>query len=376
MTEDFALIDFALSARSPAEIAEALGRVRASQARPREDQPPTPEANGGFLSRLLRRGGPKRKKASPVAPLLIQPTGTLGPPPLTRLLLADMGYGASDSPVRLTAPLGVAGLTLIEFRDGDTGVSSLCEGLSEQLRGDEVFYFRHSGSRHPGAHFAFHVYQDGRLTRRAESSCAEGTAPEAPWDGIDSGMPHPLEADSLPAPGTPNSEIMTPVRQAIILESLGIDPDTIFDGGGESSAALVILELSSAAGGLPLSDARAEVERARQKTAQAPVPINAPETPHGVPINDTLAQPEAPSTWEEEVTALLVSAVESALPPDEQVAWLDGLTGMLVSGDIDAALQEAGAMILAGNRSAAEKEAALHRLGHLFGQEDEGGGSH
>ena len=74
------------------------------------------------------------------------------------------------------------------------------------------------------------------------SASIDGTAPEADWYGADSGMPHPLETDSLPAPGTPNSEIMTPVRQAIILDALGIDPETLFAPLEDPTA--VVLELS------------------------------------------------------------------------------------------------------------------------------------
>ncbi|SDJ41406.1 hypothetical protein [Aliiruegeria lutimaris] len=369
MTEDFALIDFALTARAPAEVAEAIGQVRA--ARPATPAPEAP-ARRGILSRLLGRGGTARNASSGGPKLRIQPADTLAPPPLARIVLADMGFASNGGPVRLTGPLGAAGLTLIEFREGDGDTSGFCEALSKALKGDEIFYFRHSGSRHPGAHFAFHVYQDGRVTRRAVSVSKDGAIPEARWDGADSGMPHPLETDSLPAPGTANSEIMTPVRQSIILEALGLDPEYLFAEAQEPG--LVTLELSEDAGGRPLSEVNAIVREQlhpaspelEDDEAQAELPLDQPagdtETSHA-----PSEEPQEPN-WEEEVTGLLVEAVEAALPADQQVAWLDQLTERLVGGDIDGALAEAHRMIRAGDRSEQDKVAAAIRLAELFGR--------
>lgn len=475
MTEDFALIDFAFSARSPQAIAEAIGRARALQARSGSPGGPVP-AGGGFLSRMFRRGAPG---ARPGLDLLIQPEGTLDPDPLTRVHLTDGEAGQPTAPVRLTAPVGLGGLTLVEFLEGDSGRSVFCEALSAQLPGDEIFYFRHSGSLHPGAHFAFHIYKDGQVTRRAESVSAAGTAPESDWAGIDTGMPHPLETDCLAPPGLPASEIMTPVRQASILEALGLDPGSLFQpmpGDGDEP---IVLELSVDPGGAPLSEASAIVGHlkkrrsgpmlravptgpaARPGTASGPVaptrtpgasaadgkpgpssgaPLHAtpeqtgvpgaaneplqgdrgtapsqvrPPTPSPQPAaspadakgTDAPPRPPAPSepaaeppaarpagsrparrpgardlslppwedqkpapSWEEEVTALLLDAVESALPPEEQAAWLEMLTGYLTSGDLDTALSETLAVIAAGNRPEAERDAAAKRLSALFGR--------
>lgn len=357
MTEDFALIDFALSARSPAEIAEAIGHTNGA-APVQEAQTTQRPAKRSFLARLLgRKGGPEGKVVAP-AGVMIQPDGTLAPPPLARVTLADTGFATNNGEVRISGPLGVAGLSLIEFRENDEETSAFCERLSHVLTGDEIFYFRHSGSRHPGAHFAFHVYQDGRATRRAISASVQGTAPEAEWFGADSGMPHPLETDSLPAPGTPNSEIMTPVRQAAILEALGIDPETLFAPNDDPVS--VSLELSTDAGGRPLSDARSVVQSLRHPASQAELPPT-----QETPLAET---PEDGASWEEEVTGLLVAAVETALPAEQQVEWLDKLTGQLLAGDIDGALDEAQRMILAGGRDENEKAAAISRLSELFGR--------
>lgn len=378
MTEDFALIDFALSARPPAEVAEAIGRVRAEQA---PEEPP----RRGFLSRIL--SGLRRGEAGGKRPpgLTLHPANTLADWPLTRVVLADGMPAAANTPFRISGPIGMAGLTLIEFREDDQESSPLCEALSAELPGDELFYFRHSGSRHPGAHFAFHVYRDGRATRRAASVSADGIMAEAAWKGLDSGMPHPLETDSLPAPGTPNSEVMTPVRQAIILEALGVDPEALFAAGEEPG--MVVLELSTEPGGRPLWEAAAFVEdQLRGPGDPAPAKFAPGDGPEEESFRPDLGdadraaraptqsaarhaeESDAPASWEEEVTALLVSAVETSLPADEQVAWLDQLTSQLLGGDVDGALEEARRMIGTGTRSPAEKQADIARLAQLFGR--------
>ena len=415
MTEDFALVDFALTARSPVEVAEAIGRLR------------TPSAGAGsgaaggwfghaLVSRILSRFPQTGTRPAAAPDLTLQPEGTLPPPPLVREILTEPGSSGSRGPVRLSGPLGVAGLTLIEFRESDGDTSAFCEALSAELRGDEVFFFRHSGSRHPGAHYAFHVYQDGRAIRRAVSASRDGTMPEAEWTGIDDGILHPLETDSLAPPGAPKSEIMTPVRQAAILESLGIDPEMLFDPLGHPAE--TVLELSTDSGGLPLSALRTSGEKGLptfRRSGLGAAAVAAPEIdidddiaspppePAPTPESDATPRPKpdtavsasrssglwpwdenqpaesraeppaAPAdpapTWEEEVTNILLVAAESALPPQEQVAWLDRLTARLEKGEIDSALAEASEMILAGDRDDAEKAAAASRLAALFGRD-------
>jgi hypothetical protein len=438
MTDDFALIDFALAARSPQDIAQAIGRALALRRKAAATAGTAMPAGGGFLSRMFRRGA-NGAAGGPL--LLIQPDGTLDPAPLTRAMLTDSAAGQLDAPVRLTGPVGLGGLTLIEFLEGDAATSVFCEGLSAELPGEDIFYFRHSGSLHPGAHFAFHIYRDGRVTRRAESISTAGTAPESNWAGIDSGMPHPLETDSLAPPGLPTFEIMTPARQASILEALGLDPGTLFE---DRDADAVVLELSPHPGGAPLAEAAAIVGHLKKRrsgpmlkqvppvTAPADAPVergahaaepsasdqgspNAAEAAAAAFTADkpppfelqadarvpaeSAAKPASPSastgsdprgparrgdrdlslppwedqrpapSWEEEVTTILLEAVESALPPAEQAAWLERLTGHLTAGDLDTALSETLRVIAAGNRPPARRDAAAKRLTELFGRD-------
>lgn len=385
MTEDFALIDFALAACSPGELAEAIGRAQIARTRAEANRRKPAAAGKGFLSRLFGRDPAGKAGSMPGAFLLVQPTGSIDGL-IVRHYLADRQEAGPESPVRLSAPIGESGMSLIEYRDTDTQPSVFLKDLSRELPGIEVFGFRHSGSRHPGAHYGFHVYLDGHMTRQVVSSCLEGTAPEADWQGIDSGMPHPAETDSLPAPGTPKSEIVTPIRLASILETLGVSPETLFD---DPAPDRTVLELTFDPGGLPLEDAAGiaahrrpgppvltavsgGAEGAASLPGAAPVAPSVPPPP--TPPSNSAAPPlpwdaQTPSpSWEEEVTKLLLEAVEAALPEDEQILWLESLTRKLESGDVQNALTEAREMIDRGNRPEEIRRSAATRLAELFGR--------
>ncbi|MEE4120959.1 MAG: hypothetical protein V2I65_18310 [Paracoccaceae bacterium] len=427
MREDFALVDFALVAAAPERVVPALGQVHALQARAgaaaaaARGQPRTTGARPGLLSRLLRRGG---GVAAAPAPLLLQPEGHLPPPPLARLMLDGLGFGAGATPFRVTAPVGEAELALVEFREADAEHSPVCAALSAELPGTEVFRFRLSGARHPGAETAFHVYLDGHAVRRTASISTEGTAPEAPWRVVDTGIPHPVEADSLPHARARAWEVMTPARQGAILAAMGVEPDTLFD----PLPGRVAIVLSPAEGGRPLSYAARLFRAARPDAApdgpspgvppgtpaETADPLSLPATdrpeptaapgPGASPAAETAgtapgelrdatwaentrapsaatpaappstpgapgagAEDEAGTSWEAEVTAILVAAVAHALPEQEQVPWLTALTARLEAGDVADALDEARALIARGDRPEAERAADAARLDALFG---------
>ena len=399
MDEDFAAVDFALVAAPPDRVVMALGQVHRLQAR---GAPAAAGRRTGLVSRLFGRDAPGP------APLLIQPEGHLPPPPLARLLSDELGFGAGETPFRVTAPLGSRAMTLIEFREADDEVSPVCTALSAELPGTEIYRFRLSGARHPGSDTAFHVYQDGRAVRRTASISAAGTAPEAPWRVIDTGIPHGLEADSLPHARARAWEIMTPARQGAILAALGIEPDTLFD----PAPGRVSVDLSSAPGGQPLSAAARRFRAPSPAPEPAAHPADAPAEPsapgsemqgagahgagaHGAgahgdgaygpdtaepaparaqsPVSEPRPAPDGPSVpdgdgaWEAEVTELLVDAVAHALPEAEQVPWLTALTSKLEQGEVETALAEARALIARGDRPEAERAAAAARLDALFG---------
>ena len=76
-------------------------------------------------------------------------------------------------------------------------------------------------------------------------------------------------------------------------------------------------------------------------------------------------------SWEEEVMALLVDAVEHALPEADQVPWLDELTARLNEGDVCEALAEAQVLIAHSDRPTNERLRMAARLAALFAPADD-----
>jgi hypothetical protein len=349
MDEDFALLDFALVDAAPEIVVAAF--VAAHEA---ASDGSTNSQRKGLMGRLF---GAKRG-ASGNAPLTLHAADSLPSPPFTR---ADISPPPEDTlPVRLSYPVGDNGLTLIEFVEPDIGTSRVIGRLSAGLPGTDVFYFRYSGVRHPGADFSFHVYSDGKPLRRVGSLSLKGDGPDAKWSVTDSGIPHTTEADSLPHPKSPPNEIMTPERQGSILDALGVDPGTLFDSVDTLSTVVV---LSSASGGRPVS----ELQTAPQSFAPAAedIPEPEPELPEAAaaaPVEEAEPAPD----WETQVTGILLDAVNAGLPEAEQVAWLDALTRKLESGDVEQALQDAMDLIAAGDRPDDQKTDASTRLQTLY----------
>ncbi|MFY0632535.1 MAG: hypothetical protein JXQ91_01885 [Vannielia sp.] len=333
MTEDFAVLDFALVGAAPLAVARALATAEA-QGRPEEGPAP------GLLSRLLGRGRKPTATAQP--PLLAQPPGTLTGGVLAREMLDDMGFGGTDHEARLSAPLGDDGLTLIEFRERTDGAPSpRLTALSQALPGVEILGFRLTGTTHPGGEFGFAVYLGGTVVRVLRAHCPSEADD---WQHTDTGPAHPLEAQAPPESPAP-ADLISPARQAAILAALGIDADQLLV---DRSAHSQVIELSTRPGG--------------RNPADLADPQPAPEAP---PAPDPTG-PEALS-WEDEVTSLLVTAVTDALPEDDQVPWLDAMTEDLEAGETRAALDRARDLLARGHRPAEEREAAADRLAILFG---------
>lgn len=388
MDDDFALIDFALVAKDPATVALAIGAAT----RPAEDEAEPAERRGVFV-RLLPRGGAAPGDQAP--PLLIQPRSSLPPTPIVRPVLDDLGLAQTERLMRVSGPIQGTALTLIEFRADDSGRSDLCAGLSLVLRDTEIFYFRLSGARHPGAHYAFHVYQNGLASRRTAAVSEAGDHASTPWDCVDAGIFHPLETMGLPTGRNADAPVISPDRQSMILDGLGLDADTLF---ADLDARQTVLVLSPAEGGQPLTEAHSH-GGVRLRGPATFVP-GLTETPSDLaqaglggfsddgPGQDAIrpppsaaadvtqidlfpekpawtAPPPAPS-WDDEVMALLVDVVEHALPPSEQVPWLDQLTERLNGGEICEALAEAQVLIAYSDRSIPERLRLAARLANLF----------
>ncbi|MEM6740059.1 MAG: hypothetical protein AAF646_08075 [Pseudomonadota bacterium] len=374
MTEDFALIDFLLTSAAPQDVAQALDMVASSaELRPDARAAPGKAGQGGLMARLGFGSG-RSGRASRRA-LRVQPKGRLPPSPLARARIGDPDVGRGETPFRISFPMGPARLTLVEFREDDRPASAVAAALSAAQPETDVFYFRLSGERHPGSETAFHVYRSGAPIRRAASICPQGTTTEDEWHFVDSGLPHLIEADSLPALREEPWEIMTPERQGRILTAMGLDPDALF----VETAGRMVLDLSSEAGGALLDDSSGFFPA--QTPAQPPTPV-APVQPeptqpavHALPEAALAARsvlPTADETWEAEVTRLLVTAVAHALPEDERIPWLTELTARLEAGDVEEALADARALIDVGDRPAAERLADTARLDALFGVDQAG----
>lgn len=391
MTEDFAVLDFMLIPATPAQVAVALEQAWTDMGGAADASASAAnEAPVGLLGRLMKRKETEDVVKTP--PLLLQTADAMAPPPFGRLDPRSEGLG--NHPIRLSSPNAGADeppLCLVEYQEDLTTTAKLAMAVSKTLSGQEVYYFRYSGSLHPGAHYAFHVYRDGRALRRAVSESSAGSHAEADWVSRDAGMPHSVEADSLPAPEAPPAEIMTPERQGSILVALGIDPEALFDGAEAGSDVIV---LSTQDGGAPVSElaprmqARDDVLVRPPEFSDASGP-DAESTQPGSPdqpsipsvsgsdgaaavfgIDSSADIPSDPAVWEEEVTGLLLSAVEAGLPEDERVAWLDGFTADLEIGDTEAALSKAEALILGLDAPHLDKAAAAARLRSLYAHLD------
>ncbi|MEQ3626474.1 MAG: hypothetical protein ABNH26_14745 [Celeribacter sp.] len=318
---------------------------------------------------------------------------------------------SSTGPLRISAPLGPGNYTLIERRLPRADPDDAWAALSAALGPTELFCFRYSGLTHPGADFRFRVLTGGRATRDVRARSPEGTSVEAPWQGHDNGMPHPFEAESLPPPGAAPMTLMNAGRLASILAAMGLTPEDMFY---DVAARRDMLVLSDAPGGTPLATVLARTGagplRLHPTAMPAPDVIGAsPETgitssaasqPHGDTSHTDTAHcatshsgpadpgatltrapadpsattdlPGSSGSWEDEVTAILVAAVEAGLPEDEQVPWLDQLTWQLNSGDIDGALTRAAELIRHGDRPAEQRIAAAARLAALFEARNDG----
>lgn len=350
MDEDFALLDFALVNAAPETVVAAFVEAHEAVKNGTETAP-----KKGLMGRLFgARGG---------APLTLHAPNSLPAAPLTR---ADISPPPEEPlPVRLSYPVGDDGMTLIEFVEPEIGSSRVIRRLSKHLPSTDVFYFRYSGTRHPGADFSFHVYADGTPVRRVGSLSLKGDGPDAKWSVTDSGIPHTTEAGSLPHSNSPPHDIMTPERQGSILDALGVDPGNLFDQANTLSTTVV---LSSATGGRPVSELQTAPQDFSVQTddtppaAPEPPAPTAPEPPSAPTEDDPMPAPD----WETEVTGILLDAVDAGLPEAVQVAWLDGLTRKLESGDVGPALQDAMDLIAAGDRPEDQKTAASARLQALY----------
>ncbi|GEM_PF-5501266 len=378
--DSFALLDFALTPAPARQVAQAF----AASLAPVADASGSDAASGGLSRLWTRLRGARAPAPDPVQETLtVHPDEMIPDGPMARLSLDPPAEGAHGlGPVRLSGPLGPGAYTLIERRLPPGDPHDAWAKLSAALGPAEVFCFRYSGQTHPGADFRFRVLTAGRATRDVRARSPEGVSVEAPWQGHDTGMPHPFEAESLPPPGAAPMTLMNAGRLASILTAMGLAPEDMFYDVALRRDMLVLADM---AGGLPLDAVLARAGQGPLRRPSDPAPAAAPVaddtstfavTPPNVPQTPApAADPALPAlseSWEDEVTAILVAAVEAGLPEEEQVPWLDQLTGQLNSGDIDGALTRAAELIRHGDRPAEQRIAAAARLAALFEARNDG----
>jgi len=359
MSDDFAVLDFALVALPPRAVVRAL--ADSQDGSPASAPPP----RTGWLSRLFGRSPAPEAPARPRQAL--QPPGTLPEGVIVRQESDDMGFSEADHPMRISAPVGREGLTLIELRepaDHQASLRLLALSLMLETRhpGTELLGFRLTGARHPGGEYAFTVYRDRHVARRLATWSPEGLGEDAPWEVTDTGTPHPAEAVLEPGPAP--ADRLTPAMLASLLEELGVDPDAFLE---DRSGYTEVLEISSRPGGIPLHRLTpAQIDAALAARAPAPEPAPAIEMPPDMQPEHPAA-PDTAASWEDEVTALLLDAVTDALPEPEQVPWLDALTDELEAGETEAAMARACDLLARGTRPQAVRDAAARRLATLLG---------
>ena len=361
MTEDFAVLDFALVDVPALAVVEALQRARQGGYTSADVDMPEEKENTGLLSRLF--GGRSDSTEMPridVPPYRVQPSDSLPAGPITRLVQGDMGFGSDQDPIRVSAPVGPRKLTLIEFRNhAAEQPAPLLRSLSASLPATEIYAFRYTGERHSGAEYAFAMYEDDDMVRMRSSISAQGNDEDADWRGIDQGNTTALEKHA----GLPRvnlafpQKVLTPDMQYALLQALEVEPDTLFDPDVPYEVQMI----------LAVSETGQSVEEALENALKAkdhqPTIIRSEPAPAG-PFDEI--EPDIPDDWEGEITGLLVDAVEDALPPEEHVPWLNQLTAQLERGDIEGAMIKAQSLIHRGNRPEAVRNAAADRLTTLF----------
>lgn len=380
MDDDFARLDFILTPCPVDHLATVLATLDSTQAA--QGAP----AKRGLLSRLTGRGA----NAAPSAPpYLVQSDAMQTDRSLRHIEMSDKAL--DSAPLRLSGPYGPQNLALIEYVEASPlpadGTAPFATALSRAL-GDaaELYYFQTSGARHPGIDLAFHVYAAGQAIRRCATQCLDIEVESPNWQAVNTGIPHPLETGTLLDSNPSPEDVMTGERQAAILAALGLEPEMLFDPAEPEPA--YRLWLARLPTGQRVEEAVTEMAKLASQEQQAtdepapesglaeqsppdPDPASLPSEPPDAPSQN---EPE-PDKWETDVTAILIEAVEAALPEDQQVAWLDGLTAQLIAGEIDAALIRAHQLIDAGDRPPEARAAASARLAALFGRATLGDGA-
>ena len=194
-------------------------------------------------------GAPYRLHSGPDAddgdPIL-QPTQRVGDP--RSQASAYSGDGWDD--LRVSTVAGRPGLTLVEMQQHCSGFSPWGFGLSSQMPGKDVLFFRRSSAWTAERHFDFHLYRDGDTLRRVlcHAQWPFGDAAKEWWEVAADGQLSRYEPGDLYHAGTTEADLLNDAKIDRILGHFGLTADALLAQSGRTSTVL----LSRRAGGGPL----------------------------------------------------------------------------------------------------------------------------
>lgn len=131
-------------------------------------------------------------------------------------------------------------LTLVEYREMVSGMSTLALGLSAHMQGQNILYFRRSGQDTDEARWDFHIWRDSDQTRRVLCHAIHpmGDATQEYWEGIMDGQQSSYEPEYLYDGVKEDRDVLNARKMDAILGTLGVTADGLFAPGSRHSAVL------------------------------------------------------------------------------------------------------------------------------------------
>ena len=257
MHNDFSRIDFALVEAPTERVIEILAKKAwdDDNASAEKAAIPLASAKPSFGNRILGRFlGTKSEHGRTVSASMDDPHSAHapiepGPPVLLHTGSAAetnrLIEGAEDTfdihaNVRISAILAKPGWTLVEFVEPGSGMSAMAYGLSNDLGGQEVLYFRRTGNDTPSHQFDFHVYSDHNQSRRVMThfNHLEHAPEDSAWESTSDYEPHPIEDPAL-YEGATEENLLTAAKQDFLLARLDLSMDRLFGQGSRQGTVLL-----------------------------------------------------------------------------------------------------------------------------------------
>lgn len=198
--------------------------------------PPDPDMVGQLAVHMMFRG------AQAEGPFLSHPAS-----PAFGAAMQALAEDFDD--IRISGVAGQDRLAVVEMRDLASGISMTGLGLSVELAGVDVLYFRRSGAAAAEKKYDFHLYRDGGLMRRVlcHATWPHGTSEDEWWEGTSDGPLTRYEPAGL-YDGASGATLLDNGKIDAILASFGLDAERLFGPGGRVTPVL----FAKRAGGEPL----------------------------------------------------------------------------------------------------------------------------